>query len=113
MLRHAKRATGEAPFHCKICGRGFVTRPELRKHIGVHTGLKPFKCKQCQYAARTEENLQKHVMKCHSGAAENRAVKKEASVSAENAMSSADLSALVHSSNDKVEPTMDPSNAEG
>ncbi|KAH7693726.1 zinc finger protein, partial [Aphelenchoides avenae] len=112
MLRHTKRATGEAPFHCKICGRGFVTRPELRKHIGVHTGLKPFKCKECQYTARTEENLRKHVNKCHSGAVGNRVVKTEASgaKNAENAMSSADLLLF---RNGKMVPTTDPSNVEG
>ncbi|KAH7708405.1 hypothetical protein AAVH_24347 [Aphelenchoides avenae] len=116
MLRHTRRATGEAPFRCKICGQGCVTKGELRKHITVHADSMLFKCKECQYASRTREPLRKHVVKCHSGGVEQRVVKREPSVveaSAENAMSSADLPAQVPANVGAMEPTMDPSNVKG
>ena len=39
--------TGDKPYKCDICGRGFSVNYYLQKHIRTHTGDKPYKCDIC------------------------------------------------------------------
>jgi KRAB domain-containing zinc finger protein len=36
--------TGDKPYKCDICGKGFSKKDGLQTHVRTHTGDKPFKC---------------------------------------------------------------------
>jgi len=43
------------------CGKGFVRKALLDRHIKIHTGEKPFVCPICQYGTSHKSNLDRHV----------------------------------------------------
>jgi KRAB domain-containing zinc finger protein len=42
-----RRYTGDTPYKCDICGKGFSDNSNLHKHIRIHTGDTPYKCDVC------------------------------------------------------------------
>ena len=54
-------------FKCETCGKLFLLKSLLRKHIdAVHSGKRPFSCSYCDYKYSKRCYLAIHEAKCHS-----------------------------------------------
>lgn len=58
--------TGETPYVCTICGRGYKRQHHLDAHMKTHTREKPFQCQECGKEFADKGNLTKHLAQ-HSG----------------------------------------------
>lgn len=47
METHCVIHTGFKPFICRLCGKAFSRKPEIRDHERTHTGEKPYQCEFC------------------------------------------------------------------
>jgi len=50
---------------CNICGKLFGSPAELARHYRVHTGERPFKCKHCGKGFTQKVHWQSHLMLKH------------------------------------------------
>ncbi|XP_059904954.1 zinc finger protein 431-like isoform X2 [Gadus macrocephalus] len=66
MIVHMRTHSGENPYKCDQCTKGFSLKRHLKSHMRTHSGEKPYKCDQCTKRYRRTSHLKRHIM-THSG----------------------------------------------
>ena len=57
--------TSNGWFVCSVCGKSFMSRWELKRHLQTHADTRPFRCPYCSHRSNFKHNLKAHVRMVH------------------------------------------------
>uniref|UniRef100_A0A1Y1LS21 C2H2-type domain-containing protein n=1 Tax=Photinus pyralis TaxID=7054 RepID=A0A1Y1LS21_PHOPY len=58
--KHLRKHTKEQPYVCTVCKRKFAHSSNLNRHLQVHDGTRPFSCKTCMKTFGRKDKLEAH-----------------------------------------------------
>ncbi|CAG0904236.1 unnamed protein product [Cyprideis torosa] len=63
---HARTHTKERPYECNVCCKRFSRAGTLQDHVRIHTGERPYQCNLCGKKYTQSHNLRYHEKRAHA-----------------------------------------------